>query len=161
MIYGAQAQPDRPHVPFFRFPSFADTAGLLGYLDHRNVAVFGSDLWAGDWIAMSPEHERERIVALLERRPLHNGIILLHDTKASTARMLPDLLRELKAKGYHFVQPVYTPGAPVPPLTAPLAGEPETQTIITNLRIKIVPNSHHLAESGPSACSSGGREPQP
>ena len=155
-IYGAQAQPDHPHVPFFRFPGFADTDPLLRYLDARGIAVFGSDLWAGDWIAMSPEHERERVVALLKKRPLHNGIILFHDTKASTARMLPDLLRELKAKGYHFVQPVYRSDASTPPLTTPLTRVPETEAIIAHLRPPIVPNAHHLPENGATQCPTGG-----
>lgn len=152
VIYGPEARPDHPHVPFFRFPGFADSAELLHYLDRRGIAVFGSDLWAGDWIAMSPDHERERILAILEKRPLHNGIILLHDIKASTARMLPDLLRELKAKGYHFVQPVYEAGAPAPPLTVALPGEPETQKIIANLPAKIVAGSHHLRAAQATGC---------
>ncbi len=155
-IYGAQARPHRPHVPFFRFPGFADTEPLLRDLDGQGIAVFGSDLWAGDWIAMSPEHERERVVALLEKRPLHNGIILLHDTRPSTARMLPDLLRELKARGYSFVRPIYRPGAATPPLTAPLKGEPETEAIIAHLKTPIVPNSHHLAENRTTECPAGG-----
>ena len=157
-IYGSEARPEHPHVPFFRFPGFADTDALLRHLDDRGLAVFGSDLWAGDWIAMSPEHERERVVALLEKRPLHNGIILFHDTRPSTARMLPDLLRELKAKGYRFVQPVYEPGAPAPPLTAPRKGEPETQAIIANLPTPIVPGSHRSAGREATDCRTGGED---
>jgi peptidoglycan-N-acetylglucosamine deacetylase len=34
------------------------------------------------------------------------GIILLHDTKAQTAAMLPILLRELKRRGYRIVHAV-------------------------------------------------------
>ena len=143
-IYGLSATPDDPHVPFFRFPGFADTPELLRYFDGRGIGVFGSDLWAGDWIAMSPDHERQRVVALLEKRPLHNGIILFHDTRASTAKMLPALLAELKAEGYHVVQMVYAEGAPRPALTAPLQGEPETRRIIAHLMTPIVPGSHHL-----------------
>ena len=143
-VYGDAATPDRPHVPFFRFPGFADTPALLRNLDRRDIAVFGSDLWAGDWIAMSPDHERQRVVALLEKRPHHNGIILFHDTKASTAEMLPALLAELRAKGYHVVQVVYAKDAPRPVLTAPLQSEPETHRIIAHLRTPIVPGSHHL-----------------
>lgn len=156
VIYGLEARPDHPHVPFFRFPGFADTDALLDHLDDRDIAVFGSDLWAGDWIAMSPGRERERILALLERRPLHNGIILFHDTKVSTARMLPGLLRDLKARGYHFVQPVVGPDAPAPPLTAPLEGPPETQTIIANLPRPIVPGSHRLPPGPARACPAPG-----
>jgi hypothetical protein len=34
------------------------------------------------------------------------GIVLLHDTKAQTARMVPALLRTLKARGYSIVHVV-------------------------------------------------------
>ena len=143
-LYGREADPAHPHVPFFRFPGFADTPELVADLDRRGIAVFGSDLWAGDWIAMSPEHERRLVMAELGRRPQHNGIILFHDTRPSTAEMLPDLLRNLAAEGYRVVQVVYEKGAPPPALTRPLAGEPETQRIIAHLKIPIVPGSHHL-----------------
>ena len=143
-IYGEAATPDDPHVPFFRFPGFADTPELLNDLDGRKIAVFGSDLWAGDWIAMSADHERERVMALLARRPRHNGIILFHDTRPSTAAMLPALLAELKAKGYRVMRLVYEKGAPRPLLTEPTKGIPETERIIAHLRAPIVPGSHHL-----------------
>ncbi len=144
-IYGDAATPDHPHMPFFRFPGFADTPELLRYLDQSGIAVFGSDLWAGDWIVMSPDHERERVMALLERRRRHNGIILFHDTRPSTAEMLPALLAELKHKGYRVVRLVYEKGALPPALTAPVNGLPETERIIAHLRMPIVPGSHHLA----------------
>jgi peptidoglycan/xylan/chitin deacetylase (PgdA/CDA1 family) len=34
------------------------------------------------------------------------GIVLFHDTKAQTARMLPAFLRELKRRGYKIVHVV-------------------------------------------------------
>lgn len=145
-LYGDAATPDRPHVPFFRFPGFADTPALLHHLDGLGMGVFGSDLWAGDWIAMSPDSERARVLALLERRPRHNGILLLHDSRRSTAAMLPALLADLQARGYRFAHLVYRKGAPLPPLTPPREGEPETQRIIAHLPTPIVPGSHHLAE---------------
>ena len=44
------------------------------------------------------------ILARIER--LGSGIVLLHDTKAQTARMLPAFLRELKRRGYRIVHVV-------------------------------------------------------
>lgn len=154
-IYGDAATPDTPHVPFFRFPGFADTPELLRDLDRRGIAVFGSDLWAGDWIAMSADHERERVMALLEKRPHHNGIILFHDTRPSTAEMLPAFLTELKARGYRVAQVVYGKDAPRPPLTPPARGEPETERIIAHLRTQIVPYSHHLTGADERASGAG------
>lgn len=147
-LYGDAASPATPHVPFFRFPGFADTPALLRDLDSRGIGVFGSDLWAGDWIAMSPDRERTRVMALLARRPRHNGIILLHDSRRSTAAMLPALLADFRTAGYRIAHLVYRKGAPVPPLTPPLRGEPETQQIIAHLPTPIVPGTHHLAGAG-------------
>ncbi len=169
-IYGAGAgstgpEPLRPRVPFFRFPGFADTKPLLAYLDRRGIAVFGSDLWAGDWIAMTPEHERQRILDLLERRPHHNGIILLHDTRMSTARMLPDLLRDLTHRGYRFVQIVYRRNAPAPSRVDGTDSVPLTERIISRLHTPIVPGRQTLDPySGPGCTAEpavSGEEAQP
>ncbi len=144
-VYGEAATPDHPHVPFFRFPGFADAPALLDALDARGIAVFGADLWAADWLAMTPDAERRRVLDGLARRPHHNGIILFHDTKRATAAMLPDLLRDLRRQGYTVVRLVDAPGAPVPVLTAPRPGPAETERIIAHLRTPIVPGAHHLA----------------
>ena len=146
-VYGKDATPDHPHEPFFRFPGFADTPALLAYLDRRGIAAFGSDLWAADWLAMSPDAERRRILAELARRPGHNGILLLHDTVPETARMLPALLADLKAGGYTIVHVLYAKGSPAPALTAPRPGEPEAERVIEHLPRRIVEGSHHLGEA--------------
>jgi peptidoglycan/xylan/chitin deacetylase (PgdA/CDA1 family) len=66
--------------------------------------VFGADLWASDWLKMTPQQELE----LLTTRLTHarKGIILLHDTKYHTAAMLPAFLRYLKQNGYKVVHVV-------------------------------------------------------
>ena len=48
-------------------------------------------------------------MALLEKRG--KGIILMHDIQPHTAAAMPELLKELKAKGYKIVQ--LTAKAPV------------------------------------------------
>jgi peptidoglycan-N-acetylglucosamine deacetylase len=98
-IYGSAAKP--PQTPFFRFPGFASTPYLLNRLAARNITVFGADLWAGDWTAMSPNRELRQVRDRL--RAAHGGIILFHDTKRQTAAMLPAFLRFLKAEGYRVV----------------------------------------------------------
>ena len=66
------------------------------------MAVFGADLWAGDWNRMSPQLELKIVLSRLAAT--HGGILLLHDTKSETAAMVPALLRALKADGYSIVQ---------------------------------------------------------
>jgi peptidoglycan/xylan/chitin deacetylase (PgdA/CDA1 family) len=113
-LYGGTAA--APVTPFFRFPGFASRPDLLDWLEKRKLVVFGADLWASDWIRMSPNVELGLVLARLQKTG--GGIILLHDTKVQTAAMLPKLLRELKRQGYRIVQVV--PAAPNSASTPPL-----------------------------------------
>jgi peptidoglycan/xylan/chitin deacetylase (PgdA/CDA1 family) len=101
-LYGEASR--TPKTPFFRFPGFASSPALLERLARRGIAVFGADLWPGDWNPMSPEHERELLLKRLTAAG--SGIVLLHDTQAKTASMLPGLLRELKRRDYRVVHVV-------------------------------------------------------
>ena len=90
-----------PSTPFFRFPGFASTPALLANLQSRGIAVFGADLWASDWEPMSPDQQLHLVTARLEQAG--KGIVLLHDTKAQTAKMLPAFLQYLRRNGYKVV----------------------------------------------------------
>lgn len=90
-----------PSTPFFRFPGFASTPALLTSLQSRGIAVFGADLWASDWEPMSPDQQLQLLTERLKRAG--RGIILLHDTKAQTARMLPAFLQYLRRNDYRVV----------------------------------------------------------
>jgi peptidoglycan-N-acetylglucosamine deacetylase len=98
-LYG-RAGPS-PRTPFFRFPGFAMSRALLDILAQRRIAVFGADLWASDWNPMPPGRQLELLLARIEAAG--SGIVLLHDTKAQTAAMLPAFLRELKVRRYRIV----------------------------------------------------------
>jgi peptidoglycan/xylan/chitin deacetylase (PgdA/CDA1 family) len=102
VLYGTAGR--TPRTPFFRFPGFAGSPALLDRLARRAIVVFGADLWASDWNRMSPAHERELLLQRLSAAG--GGIVLLHDTQAQTAAMLPDFLRELKRRGYRLVHVV-------------------------------------------------------
>ena len=101
-VYGEPRS--NPHTPFFRFPGFAANQPLLDWLRGRGIVVFGADVWASDWLPMTPDQEMQLILRRIER--VGHGIVLLHDTKAQTARMLPAFLRELKKRGYHIVHAI-------------------------------------------------------
>jgi peptidoglycan/xylan/chitin deacetylase (PgdA/CDA1 family) len=101
-IYGKRRTD--PATPFFRFPGFAATPTLLAYMQDRGIVVFGADVWASDWLSMEPDQELHLLLSRIEA--VGRGIVLLHDTKAQTAQMLPALLRELKQRGYHIVHVV-------------------------------------------------------
>jgi len=107
--WGEAGPEGKPHVPFFRFPGFADTAPLLQFLKAQGVAVFSTDIWAEDWRPMSPQVQLQLLLRRLERAG--RGIILLHDIHAQTAAMLPDFLKALKERGYKVVHIVPAAGA--------------------------------------------------
>jgi peptidoglycan/xylan/chitin deacetylase (PgdA/CDA1 family) len=90
-----------PSTPFFRFPGFESTPALLDNLQSRGIVVFGADLWASDWNPMTPRQELKLITDRLKNA--RRGIILLHDSKARTAAMLPAFLRYLRDNHYRVV----------------------------------------------------------
>ena len=51
-LYGKRRS--EPTTPFFRFPGFASNPALLDRLQARHIVVFGADVWASDWLPMTP-----------------------------------------------------------------------------------------------------------
>lgn len=123
------------HAPFFRFPGFADTPDLRGWLAANNVGIFGVDLWASDWIKMTPEEELKLVMSRLEKNG-HKGMLLMHDNHPWTAGMVPMLLRELKARGYRIVHMIPGPGKG-PTVAAPPGWFSETERVIGALRPRL------------------------
>jgi peptidoglycan/xylan/chitin deacetylase (PgdA/CDA1 family) len=98
-----------PSTPFFRFPWFDSTPALLDLLQTRRIAVFGADLWASDWIPMTPEQQLKLVTDRL--KAAGRGIILFHDPRSQTAAMLPAFLRYLRDNHYRIVHIVPPPVA--------------------------------------------------
>ena len=91
----------KPITPFFRFPYLRDTQGTLRHLADRHVAAFSIDVDSKDYLTHSASAVVGRVLGGLAKS--RKGIILMHDIQASTARALPTLLAELKARGYKVV----------------------------------------------------------
>ena len=122
------------HAPFFRFPGFADTADLRTWFADNNVAIFGTDLWASDWVPMTPEQELKLILGRLEKAG--RGMLLFHDNKPWTAEMMPTFLAELKKRGYRVVHVVAGPGTG-PTVAAPAGWVSETGRITGALKPRL------------------------
>jgi peptidoglycan-N-acetylglucosamine deacetylase len=151
-----------PKVPFFRFPGFADTPELRAWLSQRNIAVFGTDLWANDWLMMTPWAELDYVLSELEARK--RGILLLHDTRRQTARMLPELLYELKRRGFKIVHLV--PGSAQPALyRAPQGWTSTTEAIIHHVKPGLVAEPEPTPQPEPAKAVApaepDGTEPEP
>jgi peptidoglycan/xylan/chitin deacetylase (PgdA/CDA1 family) len=99
--------------PFFRFPGLGRSRAVEGYLLSHGIMAWSADFLADDWTHISAQQVLHRALARLEEK--HKGILLLHDIQPATALMLPQLLRELKARGYRIVQVV--PSGPDRPST--------------------------------------------
>ena len=67
----------------------------------RNVAMFSHDLDSFDFKMRKPEDVVKSVMSKLEKKG--KGIILMHDFQQATAKAMPELLSELKAKGYKVV----------------------------------------------------------
>jgi peptidoglycan/xylan/chitin deacetylase (PgdA/CDA1 family) len=112
IVYGHSG--DRPQVPFFRYPGLFNSRSVNEWLNGMDMGVFAADAVGNDWIR-SYDSKGVMNFALKDiERAGNRGILLLHDTKDTTATMLPDLLRELKARGYKIVHMVPKKG--IPPL---------------------------------------------
>jgi peptidoglycan/xylan/chitin deacetylase (PgdA/CDA1 family) len=87
--------------PFFRFPYLKDPQEQLDYLGKRSIAVFSHDLDSFDFKMRKPDDVIKSVMRKLERKG--KGIILMHDFQQATAKAVPDLLKELKAKDFKVV----------------------------------------------------------
>ncbi len=134
-------------APLFRFPGFADTPDLRKWFAANDVGIFGVDLWASDWIKMTPEEELKLVMGRLEKNG-HKGMLLLHDNHPWTAAMVPMLLRELKAKGYRIVHMVAGPGDG-PTVAAPPGWTSETERVIGALKPRLDKAASRRLADGP------------
>lgn len=100
-ISGVRRALGGPVAPFFRYPFLQDSKESLAHLSGRNIAVFSTDIDSFDFKLHNSEQLVKSVMAKLEKRG--KGIILMHDVQPATAKALPMLLTELKARGYKVV----------------------------------------------------------
>ncbi len=91
-------------APFFRFPGLYRTREAERYLHERGITAWSVDVDSNDWKHNDTDAMLNSTVARLQAR--HGGILLMHDVKPRTARVLPKLLAMLKARGFHIVHVV-------------------------------------------------------
>ncbi len=101
-----------PSASFIRFPALRHPPEVVSYVGQRNMAIFSCDLDSFDFKLKKPDAVIKSVMTKLDK--LGKGIILMHDFQHATALALPELLRQLKAKGYTIVH--MTSKAPLPTL---------------------------------------------
>ncbi|MEJ2375843.1 MAG: polysaccharide deacetylase family protein [Pseudolabrys sp.] len=98
------ASGNKPVAPFFRFPALRMPPKILKYLASRNIAIFSTDWDTFDFKLHRPEQVVHAAMSRLEKHG--KGIILMHDFQPATSRAVPELLTQLKEKGFKIVQVV-------------------------------------------------------
>jgi peptidoglycan/xylan/chitin deacetylase (PgdA/CDA1 family) len=88
-------------APFFRFPYLSDPKRVRDYLASRHIAVMGIDVDSFDWRDRKTEKIFKNVFGTLDKTG--GGIMLFHDIHPQTAKIIPTVLAELKARGYKVV----------------------------------------------------------
>jgi peptidoglycan/xylan/chitin deacetylase (PgdA/CDA1 family) len=104
----------RSVAPFFRFPGLRRSGMGEAYLASLGLMAWSADIPSDDWRGIPAHEVIARTLAHLERKG--KGVVLMHDIQPVTALALPDLLRELKLRGYRIVHAV-----PAGPKRRPIA----------------------------------------
>ncbi|HEY2183598.1 MAG TPA: polysaccharide deacetylase family protein [Xanthobacteraceae bacterium] len=90
--------------PFFRVPGLLRGPAVEQYLAAHDYMTFSVDFLADDWTHINNREVARRAISRIEARG--RGILLLHDIQPATALALPDILHELKARGFKIVHVV-------------------------------------------------------
>ncbi len=106
------ASGNKPIVPFFRFPALRNPPEIVKYLGTRNIAIFSTDWDSFDFKIHRPDQVIKSVMSKLEKHG--KGIILMHDFQHATSEAIPEILKQLKAKGFKIVRVVAK--APLEPL---------------------------------------------
>jgi peptidoglycan-N-acetylglucosamine deacetylase len=104
---------DATLAPFFRVPGLLRADGVEEYLASQGIQIWSADFLADDWRHISSSRVYDLAIKRLEEKG--KGILLLHDIQARTVAALPNILHELKARGYRIVHVV--PATPERPAT--------------------------------------------
>ena len=91
-------------APFFRIPGLLRQTSVEQYLASRDVMTWSVDFSADDWTRISAAEVANRAISRMEAH--RKGILLLHDIQPATALAFPEILSELKARGYKIVHVV-------------------------------------------------------
>jgi peptidoglycan/xylan/chitin deacetylase (PgdA/CDA1 family) len=104
-------------APFFRIPGLLRQESVEQYLAAEGVMTWSVDAVADDWRHINNKEIVRRAINRLEAKG--RGILLLHDIQPATALALPNLLAELKARGFKIVHVIPASANQPKTVTAP------------------------------------------
>lgn len=91
-------------APFFRVPGLLTSKSTEAALASRRLMTWSVDFSADDWKGISSAEIEKRAISRIEEKG--RGILLLHDIHEQTVAALPNILSDLKQRGYKIVQVV-------------------------------------------------------
>src|SRR5215472_14782 len=91
-------------APFFRIPGLLRQNSVEQYLAAHGDMTWSVDFLADDWTHINSKEVAKRAINRIEARG--KGILLLHDIQPATALAFPEILAELKARGFKIVHVV-------------------------------------------------------
>ncbi len=100
-VAAALGNPDEL-APFFRVPGFLTSKSTEAALASRKLMTWSTDVTADDWKGISSAEIEKRAIDRIEEKG--RGILLLHDIHEQTVLALPNILDDLKQRGYRIVQ---------------------------------------------------------
>src|SRR5204863_2360621 len=112
------------------------------YLAAHNYMTWSVDFLADDWTHINNREVTRRAINRIEAQG--KGILLLHDIQPATALALPEILKQLKARGFNIVHVV--PAAADRPATVT---EPEQWVVRRTPEQKIWPRALVVGEETP------------
>ena len=89
-------------APFFRVPGFLTSKSTEAAIASRGLMTWSADVPSDDWRGIGSAEIVERTMSRLEAKG--RGILLFHDIHEHTVEALPEILKELKLKGYKVAQ---------------------------------------------------------
>jgi peptidoglycan-N-acetylglucosamine deacetylase len=128
--------------PFFRIPGLLRQTSVEQYLAAHNYMTWSVDFLADDWTHINNREVTRRAISRMEAQG--KGILLLHDIQPATALALPEILKELKARGFKIVHVV--PATADRPATVT---EPEQWAVRRTPEQKIWPRTVVVGEETP------------
>lgn len=102
-VAAALGSPDEV-APFFRVPGLLTSKSTEAALASRKLMTWSADFTGDDWKGIGSAEIEKRAISRIEDKG--RGILLLHDIHEQTVTALPNILSELKQRGYKIVQVV-------------------------------------------------------
>lgn len=100
-VVAALSPINKEPAPFFRFPYLAQNAQLRTAVKNSGYVIMDVEVDSKDYYSDSADQVRLRTLKRMANAG--HGVVLFHDIHNRTVKMLPQLLKDMEARGYKVV----------------------------------------------------------